>query len=58
MSDTTRSKRTLREDTIATVTRRVRDRAYDACGGDYTDETYRAIVWALSQVRAEFRKGQ
>jgi hypothetical protein len=47
-------KRTMREDDIARITRIIRDRAYRACGYNKNDETYRAIVWALSEVRAAF----
>lgn len=50
-------KRTLREDKIARITRLVRDQAYRACGYDNTDPQYTAVVWALGQVREEFRKG-
>lgn len=49
-------KRTMREDSVARATRIVRDRAYRATGYDAQDETYQAIVWALSEVRSELRK--
>lgn len=49
-------KRTLREDSAAKATRVIRDRAYRAVGYDRTDPEYRAIVWALSEVRDELRK--
>jgi hypothetical protein len=48
-------KRTAREDQVARITRTIRDRAYRASGYNANDPEYRAIVWALAQVRDEFR---
>lgn len=46
------------EDSIARITRTVRDRAYRATGYNKYDEAYQAVVWALEQIRLEVREDQ